>query len=99
VTQTYLRFPHLHQDLLTFATDDDVWLAEIPVDGASSRAWRVTTDHAPVSRPRISPDSTRIAWTSTRDGAPEAYTVPIDGGATTRLTYWGHLRRGSSGGS
>ena len=30
-TPGYLRFPHVHGDLLTFVTEDDVWLA--PADG------------------------------------------------------------------
>src|SRR5512139_3855923 len=89
--RSYLRYPHVHENLVTFAAADDVWLAEIPADGAASRAWRVTDDQVPVQRPRISPDGARIGWTGTRDGA-EAYAVPLDGGPTTRLTYWGHPR-------
>ncbi|MHA4813994.1 S41 family peptidase [Streptomyces aculeolatus] len=86
VTQpAYLRFPHLHGDLITFTAEDDVWAA--PLDGG--RAWRVSADNMPVDHPRIAPDGARIAWTSTRDGAPEVLTAPVDGGAPERLTYWG----------
>ncbi|MEV1064064.1 S41 family peptidase [Streptomyces sp. NPDC050263] len=81
----YLRFPHLHGELVAFAAEDDVWLA--PLDGG--RAWRVSADNMPVSLPRISPDGTTVAWTSTRDGAPEVHIAPVDGGPSTRLTYWG----------
>ncbi|GAB7108325.1 S41 family peptidase [Streptomyces phaeofaciens JCM 4814] len=81
----YLRFPHPHGELVAFAAEDDVWLA--PLDGG--RAWRVSADNVPVSRPRISPDGTTVAWTSTRDGAPEVHIAPVDGGPSTRLTYWG----------
>ncbi|MEH0423312.1 S41 family peptidase [Streptomyces sp. B21-083] len=81
----YLRFPHLHGDSVAFTAEDDVWVA--PLDGG--RAWRVSADNVPVNHPRISPDGTRLAWTSTRDGAPEVYVAPIDGGSTKRLTYWG----------
>ncbi|GGZ72203.1 S41 family peptidase [Streptomyces echinoruber] len=84
----YLRFPHLHGELVAFTAEDDVWLA--PLDGG--RAWRVSADHVPVNHPRISPDGTTIAWTSTRDGAPEVYAAPVDGGPATRLTYWGSAR-------
>ena len=53
VTQpSYLRYPHLHGDLITFTAEDDVWVA--PLDGG--RAWRVSADNMPVTRPRISPD-------------------------------------------
>jgi tricorn protease len=81
----YLRFPHLHGDTVAFTAEDDVWVA--PLDGG--RAWRVSADNVPVNHPRISPDGTRLAWTSTRDGAPEVHLAPLDGGSATRLTYWG----------
>ena len=45
----YLRFPHVHGDLVTFTADDDVWLAPL----AGGRAWRVTSDRAPVSYPLL----------------------------------------------
>lgn len=84
-SSSYLRFPHLHGDLVTFVAEDDVWLA--PLDGG--RAWRVSADDVPVNHPRISPDGTTVAWTSTRDGAPEAHIAPVVGGPAKRLTYWG----------
>ena len=81
----YLRYPHLHGDLLTFVAGDDVWLA--PAGGG--RAWRLSADAAQVSYPRFSRDGTRIAWTSWRDGHPEVYLTDLEGGAAVRLTYWG----------
>ncbi len=81
----YLRYPHLHGDLLTFVAGDDVWLA--PAGGG--RAWRLSADAAQVGYPRFSRDGTRIAWTSWRDGNPEVYLTDLEGGAATRLTYWG----------
>ncbi|MEU6480900.1 S41 family peptidase [Streptomyces sp. NPDC047017] len=84
----YIRFPHLHGELAAFTAEDDVWLA--PLDGG--RAWRVSADTVPVDHPRISPDGTTVAWTSTRDGAPEVHTAPVDGGPAKRLTYWGSRR-------
>ncbi|MEV0227522.1 S41 family peptidase [Streptomyces sp. NPDC050704] len=82
---TYLRYPHLHGELIAFTAEDDVWVA--PLDGG--RAWRVSSDNVPVNHPRISPDGTTVAWTSTRDGAPEVHVASVDGGRTRRLTYWG----------
>ncbi|MFC1416442.1 S41 family peptidase [Streptacidiphilus cavernicola] len=82
---SYLRYPHIHADLVTFVAENDVWLA--PVEGG--RAWRVSADQVPATRPRISPDGALIAWTSTRDGAPEVHVAPVDGGQSRRLTYWG----------
>ncbi|MET9082151.1 S41 family peptidase [Streptomyces sp. NPDC004237] len=86
--RSYLRFPHVHGDLVAFTAEDDVWLA--PLDGG--RAWRVSADNVPVTLPRISPDGTTVAWTSTRDGAPEIHLAPVDGGSATRLTHWGSSR-------
>ena len=85
VTRGYLRFPHLAGDLLTFVAEDDVWLAPL----AGGRAWRITTDRVPASRPRLSPDGRRVAWASTVDGAPEVHVVDLDGGNRRRLTYFG----------
>ena len=88
-TPGYLRFPHVHGDLLAFVAEDDVWLA--PADGG--RAWRLTSDGGQASHPRFSPDGATIAWTSWRDGGiPEVYTADTDGGAATRRTYWGDAR-------
>jgi tricorn protease len=81
----YLRYPHLHDDVLAFVAEDDVWLAPL----AGGRAWRVSADHADASYPRISPDGQLIAWTGQRDGKPEIYLAGIDGGTGRRLTYWG----------
>jgi tricorn protease len=85
----YLRFPHVHDDLLAFVAEDDVWLAP----AAGGRAWRLTSDGGQASHPRFSPDGATIAWTSWRDGGiPEVYTADTDGGTASRRTYWGDLR-------
>ncbi|MFJ5528907.1 S41 family peptidase [Streptomyces sp. NPDC093261] len=85
ISPAYLRFPHLHGELVAFTAEDDVWVA--PLDGG--RAWRASADNVPVNHPRISPDGHTVAWTSTRDGAPEVHAAPIDGGSAQRLTHWG----------
>ncbi|MBL0887075.1 S41 family peptidase [Myceligenerans indicum] len=88
MSRPYLRFPHLHEDLVTFVADDDVWLAPV----AGGRAWRLTSDHVPCSTPRTAPDGSRIAYVSHRDGHPEVYVVDLDGGAPRRLTWFGGSR-------
>ncbi|WP_246149459.1 S41 family peptidase, partial [Nonomuraea turkmeniaca] len=70
---------------MTFVADDDVWLAPL----AGGRAWRFTADRASVSNPRFSPDGSRIAWTGSREGAPEVFAAEIDGPEGERLTHWG----------
>jgi tricorn protease len=80
----YLRFPHLHGDLLAFVAEDDVWLA--PLDGG--RAWRLSADRAEAANPRFSRDGSWVAWTSWRDGPAEVYLAGVDGERARRLTYW-----------
>ncbi len=84
-TDGYLRFPHLHADLLTFVADDDVWLAP----AAGGRAWRLSSDQAQAAWPRLARDGSSVAWVSQRDGAPDVYLAGLDGGAARRLTFWG----------
>ncbi|WP_443054103.1 S41 family peptidase [Streptomyces sp. IBSBF 2435] len=86
----YLRFPHLHGDMLCFAAEDDIWVAPLgPPGGSPARAWRVTADRTRVGPPRLSPDGATIAFTTWRSLDPEVYLVPSDGGTSRRLTYWG----------
>ncbi|HEX6221411.1 MAG TPA: tricorn protease, partial [Acidimicrobiia bacterium] len=83
---SYLRYPDIHEDLVTFIAADDVWLA--PIEGG--RAWRLTDDRQPVRTPRFSADGAHIAFISFRDGHPEAYVISVDGDeAARRLTWWG----------
>lgn len=90
---SYLRFPHLHGDTLVFVAEDDVWTA--PLSGG--RAFRLTADAVPVGTPRLSPDGSRVAWTSWREGAAEVFVADADGGAARRLTWWcGAVCRGWS---
>ncbi|MFC8895688.1 S41 family peptidase [Streptomyces cinereoruber] len=86
----YLRFPHLHDDLLCFAAEDDLWVAPLPAEGERpGRAWRLTVDRTRVGHPRFSPDGRHIAYTNWRSLDPEIHLVPVGGGAARRLTYWG----------
>ncbi|UWX98280.1 PDZ domain-containing protein [Arthrobacter zhaoxinii] len=82
---SYLRFPDLHGDLLTFVAEDDVWMA--PVGGG--RAWRVSAMQLPARSPKFSPDGSRLAWQVVQGGAPEIVTADVDGGNFRQLTFWG----------
>lgn len=83
----YLRYPSIRGDRLALIAENDVWLS----DAGGGRAWRLTADGVPVAGARLSPDGGTVVFTSTRDGAPEVHAVPADGGASTRLTFWGDL--------
>lgn len=81
----YLRYPHINDDLITFVADDDVWL----VGSSGGRAWRLTSDHTPVTGPRISPDGAHVAFVSSRDGHPELMLAEVATGSLRRLTWLG----------
>ncbi|WP_435846618.1 S41 family peptidase [Streptomyces chrestomyceticus] len=86
----YLRFPHLHGEMLCFAAEDDLWVAPLTTEGGSTpRAWRLTVDRTRISHPRISPDGRQIAFTTWRSLDPEIHLAPVEGGPARRLTYWG----------
>jgi tricorn protease len=81
----YLRFPSIRGDRVAFVAENDVWLGS--VDGG--RAFRLTADGVPVAGTQLSPDGATVAFTSTRDGAPEVHVVPVEGGPSRRLSFWG----------
>jgi tricorn protease len=85
--EAYLRFPHIHGDLLSFVAEDDVWVAPL----GPGRAWRLTVDRTKVGQPRFSPDGSMIAFTGWHSLDPEIYLAPVEGGPARRLTYWGSL--------
>ncbi|GAA4688100.1 S41 family peptidase [Streptomyces chumphonensis] len=86
----YLRYPHLHGDLLCFVAEDDVWAAPlVPPGRRPERAWRLTVDRTRLGPPRFSPDGRHIAFTSWRSLDPEIHLVDVAGGPARRLTYWG----------
>jgi tricorn protease len=84
-SNSYLRFPHLAGDLLTFVAEEEVWVA--PATGGP--ATRLTSDRKAALLPRLSPDGRHVAWASERNGGNEAFAVPVDGGPAVQLTHWG----------
>jgi dipeptidyl aminopeptidase/acylaminoacyl peptidase len=65
-------------------TKGAVWLA--PVDG-SSPPRQFTSGTSRDADPRWSPDGTRLAFTSKREGeAAQLYVIPVDGGEPKKLT-------------
>lgn len=83
---SYLRYPHLSLDVITFVAQDDVWLA--PISGG--RAWRLSSDGLPPRNPRLSEDANYVSWTVTRGAAPELVRAAVDGSSQEKLTSWGH---------
>ena len=69
-------------DVMTDKRYSNLWI--ISFDGADHRA--LTTGNYGDSSPRWSPDGTRIAYVSDRDGKPQIYVRWMDSGQTARLT-------------
>jgi tricorn protease len=68
---------------VAFCHQGDIWVADR--DGGNIR--RVTDHGAYDTRPVFSPDSTRIAFSSDREGSMDVFVVPLSGGPPTRLTH------------
>ncbi|MBO1269394.1 S41 family peptidase [Arthrobacter cavernae] len=85
-SSSYLRFPHLHGDLVTFVAEDDVWIA--PVDGG--RAWRVASQQLQARNPRFTPNGRQLVWTAVVGTSPEVLTADVDGGGYRQVSYFGH---------
>jgi len=68
--------------LIAFTYMGDLWV--VPSDGG--RAERLTVHEAADDTPLWSPDGSRIAFTSNREGNEDVYVMPAAGGAPTRIT-------------
>jgi len=70
-------------DTIVFSWNKDIWT--VPVAGGAAKA--LTRHAADDGTPAFSPDGTRLAFTSDRDGTRQLYVMPSDGqGAPERLT-------------
>jgi dipeptidyl aminopeptidase/acylaminoacyl peptidase len=69
-------------DLETNHAIRDIWL--VPAAGGEARQ---LTRGGSDTRPRWSPDGKKLAFISARDGTPQAYYVPLEGGEATRVTF------------
>ena len=82
-TPGYFRYPTIHQDSAVFTAEGDLWL--VAAQGGAAR--RLTTHPAEESRPAISPDGTRLAFTASYAGVEEAYVMPLAGGSPQRISF------------
>jgi tricorn protease len=75
--------PAISQDHIAFIYAHDLWVANL--DGSQPR--RLTVDEGRESRPVFSPDGSLIAFSAEYDGNTDVFTVPVEGGIPTRLTW------------
>jgi tricorn protease len=79
----FYRFPTLHENLVVFAAEGDLW--RVPVSGGLAQ--RLTTHHGEERSPQISPDGSMLAFTAQYEGPTAVYTMPLAGGAPVRRTW------------
>ncbi len=75
--------PAISQDHIAFIYANDLWVAN--ADGTLPR--RLTISEGSESRPHFSPDGKTIAFSAQYDGNTDVFTVPVEGGVPTRLTW------------
>jgi tricorn protease len=96
MSDAYLQNPSIHNKWLTFLSDEDLWLVEIPPnyrksDSAQLQARRLTSSKGVVTNGVMSPDGQWLAYAADEQGGREIFVMPAQGGPSTRLTFghWG----------
>ena len=79
----FLRTPDIYGDKVVFTCEGDLWVGTL----SSGTAVRLTRDEGTETYPRFSPDGKTIAFQAAYEGIAEIYTIPVTGGAPTRVTY------------
>ena len=78
-----LTQPAISADHIAFIYGNDLYSADL--NGSNVR--RLTTDDGVETNPVFSPDGLTIAFSAQYDGNLDVFTVPVTGGAPTRLTW------------
>ena len=78
-----LRFPDVSETHITFVYAGDIWV--ITKEGGVAQ--RLSSPLGEESRPRFSPDGSKIAFTAHYDGNAEVYVIPAMGGIPQRITF------------
>lgn len=78
-----LRSPTISESHISFEYGGDIWLADL----SGNNVKRLTSTSAVEREPHFSPDGKTIAFSSNRSGSYSVYSVSIDGGKPTRLTW------------
>jgi tricorn protease len=81
----YYRYPALCNDFIVFTAEGDLW--KVAKEGGIAQ--RLTTHQGQEANACISPDGKLIAFSAEYEGAPEVYTISINGGLPKRITFDG----------
>ena len=82
-----LTQPAISASHVAFIYAGDLFVADINGALAVSNVRRLTTDDGVESNPVFSPDGKTIAFSAQYDGNVDVFTVPVAGGAPSRLTW------------
>ena len=82
---TLVRYPSVNSDgsKIAFSYQGDLWV----VASSGGRAERLTIHEAYDGWPQWSPDDKTIAFSSSRFGNNDLFTIPVNGGVPTRITF------------
>ena len=78
-----LRSPAVSATHVAFGYANNIWV----VERAGGHARRLTSFQGQTTNPKFSPDGATIAFSGDYGGNVDVYTVPVDGGEPTRLTW------------
>ena len=78
-----LRYPDVSRDRIVFLYANDLWL--VPREGGT--ALPLSGPAGQELHPKFSADGKTIAFVANYDGNLDLYTIPIEGGAPTRVTH------------
>lgn len=82
--QGYYQYPTIFHNTLIFLTEEDLF--RVPLTGGE--AFRLTSG-ASAGRPCLSPDGTKVAFSSELEGSRDLYVMDLEDGGISRLTYLG----------
>lgn len=80
---TMLRYPDVSKDRIVFLYANDLWI--VPREGGT--ALPLSGPAGQELHPKFSADGKTIAFVANYDGNQDLYTIPIEGGAPTRVTH------------
>lgn len=78
-----LAQPAISSSHIAFVYAEDIWIA----NKYGSNPRRLTIDEGAESNPVFSPDGKTIAFNGEYDGNIDVFTIPVEGGIPTRLTW------------
>ncbi|WP_371193697.1 S41 family peptidase [Glaciecola sp. SC05] len=82
----YFTEPTLHDNTLVFASQGDLWIADVSTDN-EQMAVRLSSHINVESQPHISPDGNSLAFVSDYASVPSVYVMPSIGGTPRQVSF------------